>query len=54
MPKPYVAHQKMFDAAFRHGRHYYWKSHKLGPLTDEIIDVIVPHAEQITSPAVAA
>jgi FAD/FMN-containing dehydrogenase len=50
VPKPYVAHQKMFDAALPHGRHYYWKSHKLGPLTDQIIDVVVEHAEQITSP----
>jgi FAD/FMN-containing dehydrogenase len=48
--KPYVAHQKMFDAALPHGRHYYWKSHKLGPLTDAIIDVIVEHCAQITSP----
>jgi FAD binding domain/Berberine and berberine like len=48
--KSYVAHQKMFDAAYPHGRHYYWKSHKLGPLTDEIIDVIVDHASQVTSP----
>ena len=50
MPKPYVAHQKMFDAALPHGRHYYWKSHKLGPLTDETISVIIDQAEQITSP----
>jgi len=49
-PKPYVAHQKMFDPALPHGRHYYWKSHKLGPLTDEIIDVVVEHASAITSP----
>ena len=49
-PKPYVAHQKMFDAALPHGRHYYWKSHKLGPLTDAIIDVIAEHCTQITSP----
>jgi FAD/FMN-containing dehydrogenase len=48
--KPYSAHQKMFDAAFPHGRHYYWKAHKLGPLSDEIIDVVVEHAEQVTSP----
>jgi hypothetical protein len=48
--KPYVAHQRMFDAAYPHGRHYYWKSHKLGPLTDEIIDVVVEHAERVTSP----
>jgi FAD/FMN-containing dehydrogenase len=50
IPKPYVAHQKMFDAAYPHGRHYYWKAHKLGPLTDEIIDVVVDHAARVTSP----
>jgi FAD/FMN-containing dehydrogenase len=50
VPKPYVAHQKMFDPAYPHGRHYYWKAHKLGPLTDEIIDVIVDQAAQVTSP----
>ncbi len=49
-PKPYVAHQKMIDAAVPHGRHYYWKSHKLGPLTDEIIDIVVEHAAAISSP----
>jgi FAD/FMN-containing dehydrogenase len=48
--KPYVAHQKMFDAAYPHGRHYYWKAHKLGPLTDEVIDVVVDQAAQVTSP----
>jgi FAD/FMN-containing dehydrogenase len=48
-PRPYVAHQKLFDAAYPHGRHYYWKSHKLGPLTDEVIDVVVEHAAQVTS-----
>jgi FAD/FMN-containing dehydrogenase len=50
VPKPYVAHQKMFDAALPHGRHYYWKSHKLGPLTEDIISVVIDHARQITSP----
>jgi FAD binding domain/Berberine and berberine like len=50
VPKLYVAHQRMFDAAVPHGRHYYWKAHKLGPLTDQIIDVIVEHCAQITSP----
>ena len=49
-PRPYVAHQKMFDAAYPHGRHYYWKAHKLGPLTDRTIDVVVDHATQVTSP----
>jgi FAD/FMN-containing dehydrogenase len=49
-PKPYVAHQKLFDPALPHGRCYYWKSHRLGPLTDEIIDVVVAHCSRITSP----
>lgn len=50
VPKPYVAHQKMFDAALPHGRHYYWRSHKLGPLTHPVIEVIVEHCSKITSP----
>lgn len=50
MPKPYVAHQKMFDAAFPHGRHYYWKSHRLPPLSDKMIDIMAEHAALITSP----
>ncbi len=50
VPKPYVAHQQMFDAALPHGRHYYWKSHKLGPLSDALIDVVVERAATVTSP----
>jgi FAD/FMN-containing dehydrogenase len=50
VPKPYVAHQKMFDAALPHGRHYYWKSHRLGPLTGDVIEVVVDHCSRITSP----
>jgi FAD/FMN-containing dehydrogenase len=50
VPKPYVTHQKMFDAALPHGRHYYWKSHRLGSLTDAVIDAVVEHAARITSP----
>jgi FAD/FMN-containing dehydrogenase len=50
VPKPYTAHQKMFDPALPHGRHYYWKSHKLGPLTDQMIPVIIDQAERISSP----
>jgi len=40
----------MFDPALPHGRHYYWKSHKLGPLTGDLIDTIVGQTEGITSP----
>ncbi len=49
-PKPYTLHQKAFDAAVPHGRHYYWKSHKLGPLTGEVIDIAVDQGSRITSP----
>jgi FAD/FMN-containing dehydrogenase len=49
-PKPYLAHQAMFDAAYPHGRHYYWKAWKLPPLTDAAIDVIVEQGSAITSP----
>ncbi|MGH2375789.1 MAG: BBE domain-containing protein, partial [bacterium] len=48
-PKPYVAHQQMLDPAFPHGRHYYWKSRQLPPLTDEAIEVVVEHGLRITS-----
>jgi FAD/FMN-containing dehydrogenase len=49
MPKPYAAHQKLLDAAVPHGQHYYWKSHKLPALSDEMISLIVEHASMITS-----
>ena len=48
--KPYVAHQKMLDPAVPHGRHYYWKSHRLGPLTDDVIAIICEHLDTISSP----
>jgi hypothetical protein len=48
-PKPYAAHQSMLDAAFPHGRGYYWKSCMLPPLTDEMIDRLIRQAEGITS-----
>jgi FAD/FMN-containing dehydrogenase len=48
-PKPYLAHQAMFDPAFPHGRGYYWKSCSLPPLTDEMIHVLIRQAGKITS-----
>jgi FAD/FMN-containing dehydrogenase len=47
--RPYLTHQAMFDAAFPHGRGYYWKSCTLPPLTDEMIDRLIRQAEKITS-----
>jgi hypothetical protein len=45
-----VAHQALLDPAFPHGRHYYWKSWKLPPLTDPAIDVLVEQGAAVTSP----
>jgi FAD/FMN-containing dehydrogenase len=50
VPKPYLAHQATFDPAYPHGRHYYWKSWRLPPLSDAAIDVTVEQAMAITSP----
>jgi FAD/FMN-containing dehydrogenase len=49
VPKTYAAHQAMFDAAFPHGRGYYWKSCSLPPLSNEMIDRLIRQAERITS-----
>ena len=50
MPKPFMAHQSMLDAVQPPGRNYYWKSEDLPELADGAIDVIVEHANAITSP----
>jgi hypothetical protein len=49
-PMPYLAIQSMLDGGAPHGMHYYWKSHRLPQLSDEVIDVIVSRVEAITSP----
>lgn len=49
-PVPYLAIQSMLDGGAPHGMHYYWKSHRLPELSDEVIDVIVNRVESITSP----
>ena len=49
-PVPYLAIQSMLDAGASHGMHYYWKSHRLPELSDEVIDVIVSRVESIASP----
>ena len=49
-PVPYVALQGMLDGGAPHGLHYYWKSHRLPRLDDEIIDILVDRVECITSP----
>src|SRR5215212_2916099 len=47
-PVPYLSIQSMLDGGAPHGRHYYWKSHRLPNLSDEVIDVIVSRVESIT------
>ena len=49
-PRPFVEHQALLDASVPKGWHYYWKSHDLPPLKDDIIDIVVDHSTRITSP----
>jgi hypothetical protein len=49
-PVPYLALQSMLDGGAPHGIHYYWKSHRLPNLSDEVIDALVARVESITSP----
>ena len=49
-PKPYVAHQATFDAAFAHGWWYYFRACDVAGLSDEVIDVMVEHGSRIVSP----
>jgi len=49
-PKPFVAHQAMFDPAFPHGRWNYFRSCNIAHVTDEIIDIVAANATRIASP----
>lgn len=49
-PVPYLAIQSMLDGGAPHGMHYYWKSHRLPGLTDDVIDVVSSGVDTITSP----
>jgi FAD/FMN-containing dehydrogenase len=49
-PKPYVAHQAMFDASFPHGWWYYFRASDVAELTDEVIDVMAEYGSRIVSP----
>jgi len=40
----------MLDGGAPHGLHYYWKSHRIPVLSDDVIDVLVSRLESITSP----
>lgn len=49
-PIPYLALQSMLDGGAPHGRHYYWKAHRLPSLTGEVIDTFAARIEGMTSP----
>jgi FAD/FMN-containing dehydrogenase len=50
MPKPFLAHQAMFDPSFRRGWWYYVRSCDVAELDDDVIDIVVEHGLRITSP----
>jgi hypothetical protein len=50
MPKPFLAHQSMFDPSFRRGWWYYVRSCDVAELNDDVIDIVVEHGLRITSP----
>jgi hypothetical protein len=52
-PKPFLAHQAMFDPSFPHGWWYYFRSCDVAELTDQVIDITVEHALRIRSPITA-
>jgi FAD binding domain-containing protein/berberine-like enzyme len=53
VPKPYLAHQAMFDPSFPHDWWYYMRSCDVAELTDEVIDITVDHSLRIGSPLTA-
>ena len=50
MPKPYLAHQQMFDPAFRRGCWYYVRSCDVAQLDDDVIDIVAEYGQKFTSP----
>jgi FAD binding domain-containing protein/berberine-like enzyme len=52
-PKPFLAHQSMFDPSFPAGWWYYFRSCNLAELTDDVIDIVADRASQMTSPLTA-
>ena len=49
-PVPYVALQGMLDGGAPHGRHYYWKAHRVPRLSGQVIDTLLARVAAITSP----
>jgi FAD/FMN-containing dehydrogenase len=49
-PTSYADHQRGIDDTVPHGWHYYWKSANLTGMSDELVDIVVEHAYEATSP----
>jgi hypothetical protein len=49
-PKPFLAHQQMFDPSFRHGCWYYVRSCDVAELNDDVIEISAAFGRRITSP----
>lgn len=49
-PKPYLAHQQMFDPSYPHGWSYYVRSCDVAALSDDVIDIVAEHGQRIVSP----
>jgi len=49
-PIPYLFIQSMLDGGAPHGRHYYWKSHRLPEINDAVIDIMMERVATVTAP----
>ncbi|CAN5786321.1 FAD-binding oxidoreductase [soil metagenome] len=49
-PKPFLAHQRMFDPSFEPGWWYYVKACDVAELDDEVIDIVADFGRRIVSP----
>jgi FAD/FMN-containing dehydrogenase len=47
---PYLALQSMLDSGAPHGRHYYWKAHRLPALSDAVVDVVLERLDTLPTP----
>ena len=48
--RPYVQMQGLLDATQPKGRRYYWKSHYMGEIGPDAVDLATEHASRIVSP----
>lgn len=49
VPKPFIAHQSMFDPSFPRGWWYYFRSCDIATLSDDVIDIVADNAMRMTS-----